>query len=274
MVESGIAARFGRLVGIASVVGICVLAGGALPAQAATIGLYAAPTPAGAEDCSSPANACTLATAVTSANAATVGDSVQIKLARGVYLLSAPEPTALEVTFEGPVAFEAPNGTATISGTKTVRPLSVGSTSTVTIDGVDFEFGTTTGLGGAIENQGTLTVRNASFSSNVGANGGAISSAAGSTLTVEDSTFSHNSTTSVGGGALIVFGTATVVRSAITDNTAPVNGGGINVQPGGSLTFSNSTAAGNVSGSLGGAFSNLGTLSVQSSTIADNTATG
>jgi hypothetical protein len=197
---------------------------------------------------------------------------VQIKLARGVYLLSTPTPTALSITFAGPsLTFEAQSGTPILSGTKTVRPLSVGATSNVTIDGLEIEFGTTVGLGGGIENLGTLNVKNSTFSSNSAGNGGAISNAAGATLAVENSTFSHNATTGVGGGAILSSGSATVERSAITNNTAPINGGGINVQPGGTMTISSSTIMGNTSGSLGGGLSNLGTLNVQLSTITDNT---
>jgi len=275
LASGGSRQRFGRLLGLTALIGFCLLAGWAASAQAATVSLYAAPALAGAGDCSSPANACTIATAVTNANAAAVTDSVQIKLARGNYLLSAPTPTALPVTFAGPsLSFEALNGTPTISGTKTVRPLSVSAASNVTVDGLQFQFGQSAGIGGAIENAGALTVKNSTFSSNTAGNGGAISSSAGSTLNVQNSTFSNNSTTGVGGGAIIAFGNTTITRSALINNTVAINGGGLNVQPGGVVTISNSTIAGNTSGSLGGGLSNLGTLNVQSSTIADNTATG
>jgi hypothetical protein len=259
------------LLGIAALAGFSLLAGSATPAQAATDSLFAAPSTAGSGDCSSPANACTIATAVTSANAAPVADSVQIKLANGIYLLPAPSPTALSITFTGPsLTFEAESGTPTLDGAKTVRLLSVDSTSNVTIDGLEIEFGAAAGIGGGIENKGTLTVKNSTFSSNSGSNGGAISNAAGATLTVENTTFSHNTTTGVGGGAIINMGNATVARSEIVNNTAPINGGGINVQASGTLTLVSSTVAGNISGSVGGGIENLGTLTVEASTITGN----
>jgi hypothetical protein len=267
--------RFGRFLILTALIGFSLLAGWATSAQAATVSFYAAPAVAGTGDCSAPANACTIDIAVTNANAAAVTDSVQIKLARGNYLLSAPTPTALPVTFAGPsLSFEALNGTPTISGTKTVRPLSVSAASNVTVDGLQFEFGLSTGNGGAIDSAGALTVKNSTFSSNTAGNGGAISSTAGSTLNIQNSTFSHNSTTGVGGGAIIAFGITTITRSALINNTVTINGGGLNVQPGGVVTLSNSTIAGNTSAGLGGGMSNLGTLKVQSSTIADNTASG
>lgn len=266
------AIRAARFVGIAVL--MCVSAGLATPALAAAADLYAAPAAAGSGDCSSPADACTIETAVTNANASSITDSVRIRLAGGDYLLSAPTPTALVVTFEGPsLTFEAGSGTPTLSGTETVRVLSIGATSNVTIDGLTITSGTAASPGGAILNDGTLTVRNSTVSNSTAGNGGGISSSVNSTLVVEDSTFSQNSATGVGGGAIIGFGAVTVTRSTLTDNHAPVNGGAINVQPGGTVTVSRSTIVGNTSGSLGGAFSNLGKIDVQGSTISGNTAT-
>ena len=135
------AIRAARFVGIAVL--MCVSAGLATPALAAAADLYAAPAAAGSGDCSSPADACTIETAVTNANASSITDSVRIRLAGGDYLLSAPTPTALVVTFEGPsLTFEAGSGTPTLSGTETVRVLSIGATSNVTIDGLTITSGT------------------------------------------------------------------------------------------------------------------------------------
>jgi hypothetical protein len=261
----------GRFLGITALAGLCLLAGSAAPALAATDSLFAAPTAAGTADCSSPANACSIATAVTNANAKPVADSVRIELASGIYLLSAPSPTALAITFAGPsLTFEAESGTPILDGVKTVRLLSIGATSNVTLDGLEIEFGTAVGNGGAIDNSGKLTVKRSTVSSNTASNGGAISNDAGATLTVQDSTFSHNTTTGVGGGAIISFGTATVERSAIVNNAAPINGGGINVQPAGTVTVASSTVAANTSGGLGGAMAALGMLTVEASTITGN----
>jgi hypothetical protein len=266
--------RCGRFLAVAALAGVGLVAGFGSPAQAATTSLYAAPADAGTADCSSPANACVITTAVTNANAAPITDSLRIELAKGNYLLPAPTPVALPITFAGPsLTIEAASGTPTLNGKKTTTLLSVAAGSNVTIDGLEIEFGLTTGLGGGIQNNGTLTVRNSTFSSNTGGNGGAISNSATGTLAVEDSTFSHNTTTGVGGGAIINFGAATIERSAMTNNEASINGGAINVQPGGVLTVTSSTIANNASGGLGGGLSSLGTLNVQASTIANNTAT-
>lgn len=255
----------------AALVSFALLAASATAAQAATVSLYAAPAAVGAADCTSAADACTIDAAVTSANAASVTDSVRIRLQGGTYDLPAPSPTALSVTFAGPsLTFEAESGTPILDGKATVRLLSVGVTSNVTIDGLDIRLGSTTGLGGAIQNSGTLAVKNSRFTGNTAGNGGAIANSAGAKLTVDDSTLSQNTTTGVGGGAIISSGELAVTRSALIDNTAPINGGAINVQGSGAVTVSSSTLAGNTSGGLGGAMSNLGTLTVQASTITDN----
>ncbi|MFA4929796.1 MAG: Ig-like domain repeat protein, partial [Patulibacter sp.] len=254
--------------------GFGLFAGLAGSAQAATTNLHAAPVAAGAADCGSAANACTIETAVTTANAASVADDVRIALAAGNYPLPVGDPAALVITFAGPsLTLEAQSGTATLDGQGATRLLSVGATSNVTVDGLAFERGTVIGLGGAVENFGTLAVRNARFSDNSANNGGAISNAVDATLTVEDSTLSDNVATGVGGGAIIANGTATLTRTLIADNEAPINGGAVNVQPAGTVTINSSTIMGNTSGGQGGAVSNLGTLNVQSSTIAGNSGT-
>jgi predicted outer membrane repeat protein len=262
--------------GLTALAGLCLLAAVAGPAQAATDDLYAAPAATGAGDCGAPADACSIADAVTSANAKPVADNVRIVLAGGVYALPAPSPTALVITFAGPsltLEAAAGGGTPILDGGSAVRLLSVDAASTVTLDGLAIRSGlAAAGPGGAIDNSGTLTVKRSTFSGNTGGNGGALYDAAGATLDVQDSTFTSNTATSVGGGAILVLGSTTVERSALVGNTASINGGAINVQGSGTATVTSSTLAGNRSGSLGGALSNLGRLTVQRSTLADNTA--
>ncbi len=261
-------------VAVATLMAITGMAG---VAQAATDTLYAAPGASESGSCMSPAQPCSIDRAVTEANAMPTTDSVKIKLAGGVYGLGGPAPTALPITFTGPslsLEAESEDSTPVLHAEGSFRVLEVDATATVKVAGLTIENGSTTGTGGAIENKGALTVVDSTFSENSAANGGAIANIAGGTLTVEDSTFSGNVATSVGGGAIISFGTTTVVRSTLVENHAPVNGGGINVQPSSAVTVVGSTLAGNVSVSLGGAISNLGTLYVVGSTIVGNAASG
>jgi len=264
--------RYRAVVGtVLATVGL--LAGATASAGAATTVLHAAPAAAGTADCATPASACTISAAVAAANASPTTDEVRIRLLGGTYPLAAPTPTALEITFAGPrLTLEADGGTPTLDGGGATRVLSVGATSHVTVRGLAFRAGGTAERGGAIKNLGDLSVAGATFSGNTAGNGGAISNEAAATLAVADTTFADNTTTGVGGGALIDLGTATVVRSTFVGNTAPINGGAINVQPGATTTVTGATFQGNTSRSLGGAFANLGRLTVQASTIAGNSA--
>ena len=155
----------GLLVGIVVLAGCGLFGWSATSAQAATDSLYAAPSAVGAGDCSSPANACPIATAVTNANGEPVSDSVVIELAGGTYALPSPSPAALSVTFAGPsLTLKAESSTPVLDGMNTVRLLSVGSASNVTIDGLEIESGRSSAKGGGVDNSGTLTVENSTFS--------------------------------------------------------------------------------------------------------------
>lgn len=101
-------------VGALPTLGLLALMAGS--ARAAVVEIHAAPTALGSADRSSPANACMIETAIAEGNAASVADSVRIKLAGGPYALSGPEETALVITFEGPgLALEAEGASATVA---------------------------------------------------------------------------------------------------------------------------------------------------------------
>ena len=104
-------------------------------------------------------------------------------------------------------------------------------------------------FGGAINNEGTLTVTDSIFSGNkAGFNGGAIYKTGG-TLTVTGSTFSENSA-SLGGAIYNKEDTLSVHNSVFSENTAKDNGGAIYNE--GKVFVYDSTFSGN-SASLGGA---------------------
>jgi CSLREA domain-containing protein len=129
------------------------------------------------------------------------------------------------------------------------------------------------GLGGGIDNAGLLTVINSRVSTNLGFTGGGIANEAGGLLTLRGSTTSGND-----GGGIANGGVMTVETSTISGNTAGTDSrlaGGItngNVTPtnGGSMTLTNSVVSGNT-GELGGIANNT-LMTVDASTIADNTA--
>ena len=263
--------RTGRRLGVGALAAFALLGGLAAPAQAATSVLWAAPAAVGVGDCSSSANACSITTAVTNANAAPTTDDVLIELAGGTYSQS----TVLAITFAGPsLTLEADGGTPVLDAGHATQLLSVDAASDVTIDGLAFVNGTPSGnaRGGAIVNHGTLTVLSSTFSDNRTGNGGAISNEPGSTLDVEDTTFSDNSAIGTGGGAIITYSTMTVARSAFFGNFAAINGGAINVQPSSVTTVSSSTFSGSSTAGQGGALSSLGQLTVEGSTIVGSSA--
>ena len=135
---------------------------------------------------------------------------------------------------------------------------------TVTIDGKSYTGLPTVSDGGAVYNQGTLTVNNSSFSDNTATSrGGAIANTAGATLTITDSVFNNN----------------TVQSSTGTDM---VYGGAIdNTWSTGKVYISNSTFTGNkalrkdgATGSGVKAYSSVlyngGTASLTDVTLKDN----
>jgi predicted outer membrane repeat protein len=131
-------------------------------------------------------------------------------------------------------------------------------------------------FGGIINNGGTLTVTNSTFSGNsAGAYGGGIYNNGG-TLTVTNSTFSGNSAPGgYGGGIANYAGTVTATNSTFSGNSAGASGGGI-YNNGGSVTITNSTFSGNSAPNAangGGGIDNYaGTVTITNSTFSGNSA--
>jgi hypothetical protein len=130
------------------------------------------------------------------------------------------------------------------------------------------------GTGGINEGQGTLSVRDCTFSGNItnpgpSGDGGAIADYGG-VLNVNNCTFSGNSASSGGG---IEIGNATMVmvnNCTFSGDLADGNGGGIDNN--GQLMVNNCTFSGNDASSNGGGIRNNGTLHTRNTIIAVNTA--
>ena len=115
------------------------------------------------------------------------------------------------------------------------------------------------GSGGGIYNSGTLTIKNSSISNNLtgtgpggSGNGGGLSSDV--TLTITGSTIRGNSTGAggdVGGGGIWAAHTLTIANSTISGNQANAYGGGVATFFG-STTLTNVTVTNNRGGNLGG----------------------
>jgi predicted outer membrane repeat protein len=155
----------------------------------------------------------------------------------------------------------------TVSGNHLYPIFSI-SSGTVAISGLAIANGFGAN-GGAILNNGTLTVSNSIFSGNAASNfGGAIASAG--TLTVNDSTFSGNSAT--GGGALYTQAQLTVSNSTFSGNSAGSSYGGAICNTAmlavTNSTFSGNSGAGNsTSGFGGGIYNNTGGTAIANNNV-------
>ena len=116
----------------------------------------------------------------------------------------------------------------------------VNSGATAFLDGLTIANGNTSIYGGGINNAGTLTVLDSTFSANSAIGGGGINNAG--KLAVLDSTFSANS--AADGGAIdnVSGGALTVTGSTISGNQAFTGGG---IYSYGSFTLTGSTVTGN-----------------------------
>ena len=125
------------------------------------------------------------------------------------------------------------------------------------------------GLGGGVDNHGTLTISNSTFSNNsADGAGGALINSAG-TMTITNSTFSDNSS-GYGGALRTLAGTITITNSSFSGNTASSYGGAI-YHYGGDLTVKTSTFSTNTA-NFGGAISNIANLTIANSTFFTNSA--
>jgi len=215
-------------------------------------------------DCTSgTGNTCSLRDALTLVNTGDTGDITFSPGLSSITLASALPAIAGYVNMIGPGA-----NLLTVSGNLFVPVFSVNSGTNVTISGLTL-YG-----GGGVDNAGTLTVNNSTFSRNFShGDGGGIYNTG--TLTVSNSTFSGNSADYGGGIDNDNGGTLTVNNSTFSSNTGVQAGGIFN---NGTLTVNNSTISGNTSTAntlyAGGIFNHLGTLTMTNSIVAGNITKG
>lgn len=240
------------------------LLAGAPAAFATGMTFYAARTATGLDDCTSAANACTLANALGNAAAAT-GDAVTIDLAAGTYtpITIAPGGGESSLVLDGAGA----SATA-LNGSNAAQTVLLEVAFPVELENLTVENGTNAGSdgGNVAVTAGSVTISNASITGGSAVHGAGIV-VEGATLTVSDSEISGNDAGTAGGGLMIYGGsTVTIHDSTLSTNTAGGAGGGIDLQSSSTLTLDDST----VTGSTGGALISLGTANVYGSTIAAN----
>ncbi|WJW68799.1 hypothetical protein OZ401_004417 [Candidatus Chlorohelix allophototropha] len=196
-------------------------------------------------------------------------------------------------------------GKVTISGDTKYRIFYVNSNKTLSLTNLNLTNGNGagTGPGGAIYNNGTLTLTNSSlYSNNSTFGGGAIynnngtlsitnsslysntssgiggaiySGGSSSTLTITDSTLSNNSANN-SGGAIVNDGGGEfwLTNSSLYNNSVGTSGGAIFNNTSSTITITNSSLYGNSANNSGGAIINYGNVSLINATFVDNTGTG
>lgn len=214
------------------------------------------------------------------------GQTISVNPANGPLTISANK------TIQGP----GPN-LLTISGGNAVQVFAIPS-GTVTISGLTIANGNATGSaglgigngnsGGAINNNGALTLINTTIANNMAPSGGGgiFNNYPGATLTVINSTVSGNVTPGLGGG-IDNYGRLTVSGSTFFGNVAGTGGGILDAN---AATVTNSTFSGNTARNggppiggntgtgggggiyVGSLFAGAGTLTVSNSTLSGNTA--
>lgn len=126
---------------------------------------------------------------------------------------------------------------------------------------------------GIFSDGGALIVSDSTFSANAAAgNAGAIRSGTGGTVDVSGSTFTGNTAGANGGALQVVSGTGEVSTSSFVGNTAAGDGGAIETSLGVPFTVVDSTFTQNRAAGRGGGLSATGNVSVISSTFTANRA--
>ena len=154
-----------------------------------------------------------------------------------------------------------------------------GAKGDLTLNNVDLK-GNNANFGGAIWNEGTLTVNGGSFEGNTAATAaGAIYNAAGATLTVDGVTFANNSSNNVAGAINNRDGTVIITNSTFKGNSVPTSAGGAiynasgNLSTLGTITITGSTFEGNTAGNGGAVWNGSdGKVEIADSTFKGNTA--
>jgi hypothetical protein len=214
---------------------------------------------------------------------ASSGDTISFRVPRrctAIKLKSGPIQIGDDITIAGPGP-----GSLAVSGDNLSQVFLVAQNADVLISGLTIEDGTaandpTDGIrdvGGAINNQGSLTLTDTTVSHNdsatppTGGAGGGIANQLNANLTLLDSTVSGN--TSYLGGGIYNAGNLLANNSTISDNDSAGQGtgaGGGGIANGGTATINDSTISGNTAVETGGGIYNFGTMTLSESTVADN----
>ena len=202
---------------------------------------------------------CTLRDAILAANANLGADTIAFdaSLIGSIPLASSLPNISEELVIDGAGA------KITIVGNN-FRILVVNAAVNVTLNALTFQSGSSPSFGGAILNNGVLTVTNSAFKNNAALSGGGIHNSGA--LTISNSAFSANTATSFGGG-VANFGQATIVNVTFSANGAGSGGGGVYNESGANLDYKNTIVANSASG---GDCVNNGTITANSHNLVED----
>ena len=185
--------------------------------------------------CADAAGQCTLRAAIEEADASPAGSAVTISVPAGFYRLKlgtlgvgGDASRAPNVTVDG-----AGQGSTVISGDHAFRVMTVSSSATVLLDGVQITEGHvgSNSYGGGVFSSGRLTIASSALVDNVAGAGGGVDNSTGS-LVVTGSSIEHNKADGYGGGGIKnggprkLKGSVLVVSSTIDGNSSAGNAGG------------------------------------------------
>lgn len=201
---------------------------------------------------------CSLREAVAAANQH-AGEDV-VLLHAGIYVLNGSGTATGTLEISGDLVLIGDEaGSTIVDGAAAAGIFHVAGTATVQIQDVTLRNGRASGGGGAVHNNGNLTLLRTVLSGNtsvagaggLGFGGGVLSEGSGSSLTVTDSTISGN--TGQGGGGIAVGGSYNLTNLTISGNQSQGDfGGGLYIFADGHGTVNNLTIAGNSAGLRGG----------------------
>ena len=228
----------------------------------------------GSGTCATAGGVCTLRAAIQTANANAGTDTIAFALGSGlkiITLTSSLPAVSSTMTVDGPGHLNLE-----INGAGNFRAFNVLSGTTATIQKITIRKATG-GSGGALVNNGTLTLTSMLFISNTAQNGGAIVNGTGNPaarLYVADSAFISNTANGTGGNGTggsidVPGGGAQIVDTYISASTA-ITGGAI--RNGGTLTVTGSAIYTNTASKDGGGIANKGKAWVVNTALVANTA--
>ena len=247
----------------------------AVASRAATFTVDNLSDDAGQSACTAAANDCSLRGALLRADGLEDADTINFGVTGTITLTDARMDVFNDVTISGPPS--GSGGSVTVDGDGQFGLLAVNS-GTVQISDLTLTNGSNQNdgvQGGAIYNQGTLTLTRCTVSNSNSPNqsGGGIFNSGD--LTLLNCTLSGNATNGQGGGVDNT-GTLTVTGGTISGNKG-VSGGGIVNENGATLTLTGATISGNngnANGNFGagGGIYNQGTLTESGNTYSTNSA--